>query len=228
VQSLASTLDFLYFFSADSDSNNIQDKWQTMYSATLESNTNSLRPPDAFHISLPDVYLWVFSNRTSIFDPAQHAAFAVNIPSDTGGLNTDYWEASTRRKSDGSLLDVHDTPPTAVVRSDGVRTTVWPGEDQLHHFAGYFYLGAFIRANFFVSQFSAETKALTKTGDFPKANNPGDYDLGLVGDDIGQAFQSSPGYTSATGPTEILVWQDLATTAAQAYQNDDRDIFPAP
>ena len=228
IQSLASTLDFLYFFSADSDSNNAQYRWTEMYSAALQANTYSLAPRDSWHLSLPDIYLWVFSNRTSIFDPAQHAAFAVNIPSDTGGLNPDYWEASTRRKPDDSLLDVHDTPSSTVVRSDGVRTTVWPGEDQLHHFAGYFYLGAFIRANFLVSQFSAETKALTKTGDFPKANNPGDYDLGLVADDIGQAFQSSPGYTSDTGPTEILVWQDLTTTAPQAYQNDDRDIFPEP
>ncbi|HXE54976.1 MAG TPA: hypothetical protein VN541_18285, partial [Tepidisphaeraceae bacterium] len=222
VSSLAGTLDFLYFFSAGGSGAGRGMKGG-MFSPTLETTYSTAAPvPGA--VALPDVYLWIFSNRDSIFDPAQHAAFAVNIPSNLG-MNADYFEASTVRNPDGSLQSYHDTPSQLVTRSDGVSTTAWPGEDQLHHFAGYFFLGTFMRANqwVLVRQKHYEYQALETTGDWPKKSNPGDYDLGLVADDIGQAYQANPGYS--TDP-QIKIWQDLSATSPTAFSNDGRTIFP--
>jgi hypothetical protein len=110
-------------------------------------------------------------------------------------------------------------------------SNTWPDEDQLHHFAGYFYLGAFIKAFPVmtpVKQKVIEQAALFTTGDWPKHNNPGDYDLGLVADDIGQAFELDPGYSGSQGspsPT-IRIWQDLTSTSLQAFLGDGRTVFP--
>ncbi len=61
--------------------------------------------------------------------------YEVNIPS--SGLNLNYYESDTADPSN----KVHDTAP--VTDANG---TTWPNEDQLHHFAGYFWSGAKLEA----------------------------------------------------------------------------------
>lgn len=211
VQSLAATLDFLYFFSSGEAPDQLDRR---MYAPKLDG-------PESSRPTLPSLYLWVFSNRSSIVKGS--SSFAVNIPSDHG-LNADYYEASTLTTS------VHDTPSVLVLRSSGPPTvTAWPQEDQLHHFAGYFYLGCLIQANSGTvsigyvqrKRLALEKGALQKTGDWPKSWNPGDYDLGLVADDLGAAYEAKPGYSAG-----IPIWQDLSSTAPQAYTTDGRTQFP--
>jgi len=58
--------------------------------------------------------------------------------------------------------------------------------------------------------------ALKATSDYPSSNNPGDYDLGIVGFDIGTAYQKTPSDISAT------IFQELSGSFAQANTTNGR------
>ncbi len=63
-------------------------------------------------------------------------------------------------------------------------------------------------------------KALNATGDYPKTKNPGDYDLGVVGWDIGFAYQGNPSDISGK------IFGELEGTFAQANTANGRILPP--
>jgi hypothetical protein len=91
-------------------------------------------------------------------------------------MNQDYWEA--RRDANGN-------------------PALWPMDDQTHHFAAFFFMGSgpfgLGDANIVLA------RELKSSGDYPgppspSAPNPGDYYLGILAADIGNAYRQHPGY----------------------------------
>lgn len=119
--------------------------------------------------------------------------YAVNIPPSLG-MDEEYWEAESRKWVTGG----HVTLPS------NINSHLWPDEDQMHHFAGYFLLGTYATGSLVL------WRALESTGDYPKTNNPGDYNLGIVGFDLGRTFAAHPGYVGN------LVRRQLEESADQA------------
>jgi fibronectin type 3 domain-containing protein len=123
--------------------------------------------------AVPEIYCWIFAGHAYAADIVGTVA-EVNIPSKFG-MNLDWWEADS-------------TGHNRAVNYDPI-TGTWPYEDQTHHFAGYFEWGTYVfHTNMLLSA------ALWKTGDYPKKNNPGDYNLGILGFDIGYAYSQNPGF----------------------------------
>jgi hypothetical protein len=121
-------------------------------------------------------------------------------------MNQDYWEADSRFPDNRG----HITNPLPGER-------LWPEEDQMHHFAGYFVLGT--------HGLPAETnlvlrQALKSTGDYGKDKNPGDYDLGVVGYDLGKLYDGQPGYMSS------LIRKRLTEPAVNAFFDANRGALP--
>jgi hypothetical protein len=184
VDALSQTFDFLYLFSSANSSAMDATKSDDMYSPLLTFKREG---------DLPTNYLFIFSNRV---DPQAKGGtvYEVNIPS--AGMNFDYYEKD--------LLDPtnkkHNTQPV----NTGPFKGSWPDEDQTHHFAGYFYSGALLQ----LSPYSGDSylvKALKGTGDYyVKINgvqtiaNSGDYDLGVVGWDMGVAYEKNKSNISST------------------------------
>jgi hypothetical protein len=141
--------------------------------------------------ALPEVYCWIFADKSEAILPVRTQAM-VNIPSKFG-MNIDWWEAD----STGSNKDANFDP----------QTHTWPYDDQTHHFAGYFQFGVHSGGlgNTVLST------ALHRTGDFPKANNPGDYNLGILGNDLGRQYRTMPNFMGS----QII--SDLRQTAKAVF-----------
>jgi hypothetical protein len=165
--SLGQTLDFLYLFSKEASGHGNGEMY-TAVDATGSPN-------------LPQIYLWAFSNKTSVISPEKTEAM-VNIPAHLG-MHQDWWESDRTGQHPAAGKDA--------------ATGTWPDDDQTHHFAAYFALGAGYSGagNMDIPLVTA----LKHTNDYPgppgpKAANPGDYYLGILGADVGKLWRSNPGY----------------------------------
>ena len=159
--------------------------WIVVTSQSLRrtpSTQSSPRPPRGRTLDIPGscLYMWIFSNDSG-FGTAdrRHTQYAVNIPSHFG-MDWSYWEANTDPK-------FHDTNSSIQQDINGGKPT-WPDEDQMHHFAADF---AAELASPSSGDFALEY-ALRHTGDWPGTKNPGDFDLGVVGWDVGRNYEDVP------------------------------------
>ena len=128
--------------------------------------TSRMYPADSStsEYNLFHIYNWVFSGKS---DPIWHAYKStkaeVNIPADPG-MNERYWD-----EEKGG------------------------GDDQTHHFAGYFAFGGL-----YGNDRTQLNVALWHTGDYRirdgTIQNHGDYYLGIMAADIGAWYTSHPGY----------------------------------
>ncbi|MDB5358614.1 MAG: Alpha-tectorin precursor [Phycisphaerales bacterium] len=185
--SLGETLNFLLLFSGrGSDLYNPYSPPTGMYPLKDPGNANG--KPDA---GVFELYLWVFSNRHAIAN-SEKSSWSVNIPPKLG-MHHDYFEADARKPLN---LTIHaNVPPDP----DGT----WPNEDQMHHFVGYFFFGGtFLLGTTDVGL----AKALKATGDYPSAENPGDYYLGIVAAELGSAFFDKPTQSFGNFVEKVLGW----------------------
>jgi len=172
--SVGSTLDFLYFFSEKGSSHPSSDMFYFKAGAQ-----RTVPVYDLFEI-VSEVY----SGKRNPALPIGTAAM-VNLPNPSNpqltNFHSDYWEADKTGCNTSPGKD-------ALGR--------WPLEDQTHHFAAYFYLGAKISdsdAALNVALWRTNDSQLNVSGSGPQMN-PGDYYLGVLAADLGNWYSDNPGY----------------------------------
>jgi hypothetical protein len=197
VVSLSQTFSFLYLFSKASSPTGSLGDTSKMYPASLYLSLVG----DYTHNDLLTQYLYIFTNRV---DTLAHGGtiYEVNIPS--AGMNLDYYEKDTTDPTNQE----HNTSPSTTAPYTGT----WPDEDQLHHFVGYLFTGALFQLSPFTNEQKYLIQALKATGDYyvrlaPNAPltlaNTGDYDLGVVGWDLGVAYEKNPSDITQTITTYL-------------------------
>jgi len=105
-------------------------------------------------------------------------------------MDWSYWESNSAAKF--SQDQYHDTiHVNNPLYNSGAQT--WPDEDQTHHLAVFFAAGVLL-GNLDISL----RRALRGSEDYPANRNPGDFNLGVVGWDIGLLYIANPTYISNT------------------------------
>ena len=142
---------------------------------------------------MPEIFCWVYAGtRDPLFI---RGSGGVDIPAHLG-MHVDYRESRIPRPGEPLPGQVYDQV-----------TGTWPNEDQTHHFAAYFYWGA--KPLFFGNSNIVLKRTLSHTGDFPRTVNRGDYNLGILAADIGNAWLNGGDLSLAIGDLDLLKtdWQ---------------------